>query len=142
MHQPGNRPPPLVPDRVRRIEGGFAFIPNRFLLDGFFATLTADERSLYLLLILAGDREGVSFYRYDRLCSLLQVPLETYIDARNGLIAKDLLAFDGTRSQILSLPPRPTEKPTALLKTAEDFDRHDGATIRAHLRRALRDDQD
>ena len=26
--------------RIRRIDGGFAFIPHRFLTDGFLATLT------------------------------------------------------------------------------------------------------
>lgn len=143
MTKSGKNPPrpPLVPDRVRRIEGGFAFIPNRFLADGFFASLTTDERSLYLLLVLASNRDGVSFYHYDRLCSLLQLPLEAYLQVRNGLIEKDLIAFDGTRIQVLALPASPLDKPAPLLKTAEDFDRHDGATIRDHLRRALGDDQ-
>lgn len=29
----------LVPDRVRKINGGFSFIPHRFLLDGFLEHL-------------------------------------------------------------------------------------------------------
>ena len=51
---------PVRPDRVRRIDRGFAAIPNRFLHGGFFASLRHTERSLYLFLVLAGDRNGVS----------------------------------------------------------------------------------
>jgi hypothetical protein len=54
---------PIVPDRVRCIGGqGFSFISNRFLRDGFFVSLTRDELALYLLLVLVGDRQGVSYY--------------------------------------------------------------------------------
>lgn len=96
---------PIVPGRVRRIAGqSFAFVPHRFLRDGFLASLSHGERSLYLFLLLAADRAGLSFYAYDTICSLLQMTLEDYVQARNGLIHKDLIAFDGTRFQVLSLP--------------------------------------
>lgn len=129
---------PIVPDRVRTIDKrGFAFIPNRFLHDGFFPSLTPDERALYFLLVLAGNRNGVSFYQYDTICALLQMPLEIYIEARNGLIEKDLVAFDGTRFQVLELPARPAAR---VLRTAEDLAQHDRATIRASILRALASD--
>jgi hypothetical protein len=129
---------PIVPSRVRRIDGqGFAFIPNRFLRDGFLVSLTRDELALYLLLVLAGDRNGMSFYHYDSLCSLLELPIERYLDARNALIAKDLIAYDGTRFQVLSLPLRPVLPASPPLRTAEDFEEHDPATIRRLLRDAL-----
>lgn len=52
---------PIVPDRVRRIGGcSFAFILHRFLRDGFLASLSSDERSLYFFLVLAADRNGIS----------------------------------------------------------------------------------
>jgi hypothetical protein len=35
--------------------------------------------------------------------------LEQYTAARDGLIEKDLIAFDGTLFQVLSLPCRPAE---------------------------------
>ena len=134
---------PIVSDRVRRIDGrGFSFIPHRFLRDGFLVSLTRDELSLYLLLVLAGDRNGVSFYHYDSLCSLLEMRLETYLDARNRLIDKDLVAFDGTRFQVLSLPDRPVLKPRPPLSTATDLEENDPATVRHLLARALHDDDD
>ena len=122
---------PLVPSRVRRLAGhSFSFLPHRFLRDGFFALLSRDELALYLLLVLAGNRDGVSFYRYDPLCSLLRCCLDDYLAARRGLIAKDLIAFDGTRFQVLSLPDVPDRLPLGPLKTPADFEDHDPATIR------------
>jgi hypothetical protein len=127
---------PIVPERVRRIDGSFAFIPHRFLRDGFFASLAPDELRLYVALLLAGDRNGVSFYHYDTLCSLLEIPVERYLFARNALIDKDLVAYDGTRFQVLSLPERPVWVNRLPLKTAEDMER-DPATIRTLLTNAL-----
>lgn len=128
---------PVLPERVRKIEGGFAFVPTRFLHEGFFASLAPEEIELYFLLVLAGDRQGVSYYGYERLCELLQMDLDTYLAARNSLISKDLLAFDGTRSQILSLPDRPVFSFTSPLTTARDLESRDRATIRHALRRSL-----
>lgn len=98
---------PIRPDRIRSIAGqGFAFIPNGFLRLGFFVSLTPNELRLYVLLVLAADRNGLSFYHYDTLCSLLELRLDDYINARDALIAADLVAYDGTRFQVLSLPSK------------------------------------
>lgn len=97
----------LVPDRVRRIDGGFSFIPHRFVTDGFLAALGSKELLLYLFLVIVADRHGLSFYSYDRICTLLGMTLEAYIKARDTLIANDLIAFDGTVYQVLELPVKP-----------------------------------
>ena len=55
----------LVADRIRRINGGFSFIPHRFLTGGFLAALDPSEALLYFLLVLAADRRGLSFYIQD-----------------------------------------------------------------------------
>jgi hypothetical protein len=129
---------PIRSERVRRIgPDGFAFVPNRFLRDSFFAALGPAERELYFLLVLAADRNGVSFYHYDSICSLLQMELETYLHARNALIERDLIAYDGTRFQVLSLPEQPATPIVRELRTREDFAEHDGATIRALMRRSF-----
>jgi len=94
----------LNADRIRKIEGGFSFVPHRFLTDGFLAALDPAEALLYLFLVLAADRNGLSFYGYDAICNLLKLPLEQYIEAKDGLIAKDLIGFDGTIFQVLELP--------------------------------------
>jgi hypothetical protein len=108
----------LDENRIRRINGGFSFIPHRFLTAGFLAALDPNEVLLYFLLVLAADRLGLSFYSYDRICSILKLSVEQYVDARNGLIKKNLIAFDGTLFQVLQLPAKPSfasvSKPAAI----------------------------
>ena len=111
----------LNPNRLRRIEAGFSFIPHRFLTDGFPASLSQKEILLYLFLVLVSDRHGLSFYSYDAICSLLQFSVDDYIEARDSLIEKDLIAFDGTIFQVLNLPSKPLQaSPT---KPGPDLDR-------------------
>ena len=102
----------LNPQRVRQINGGFSFIPHRFVFDGFLAALGQKELLLYLFLVVVSDRNGISFYSYDSICTLLELNLDEYIAARDSLIKKDLLAFDGTLFQVLELPQKPLQVPT------------------------------
>ncbi len=130
---------PICPDRVRSIAGnGFAFVPNRFLHGGFFAALNVDELVLYFALVLAGDRNGLSFYHYDSLCSLLGMRVERYVAARNELISLDLIAFDGTRFQVLSLPARAKQQTKVPLRSTTAFEEQDPATIRLLIKDSLR----
>jgi hypothetical protein len=97
----------LNSDRIRRIDGGFSFIPHRFVCDGFLASLHQKELLVYLFLVIVSDRHGLSFYSYDAICTLLQLDLDQYIRARDGLMDKDLIAFNGTVFQVLELPAKP-----------------------------------
>jgi hypothetical protein len=120
----------LNSQRVRRIDSGFSFIPHRFLTDGFLASLNQKEILLYLFLVLVSDRHGLSFYSYDAICSLLQLNLDDYIEARNGLTNKELIAFDGTIFQVLALPPQPIQDPAP---------KQDPATIAQLISQSLRE---
>ena len=119
---------PLVPHRIRKITGSFAFIEHRFLRQGFWSSLSHYELLLYLFLVIVADRNGLSYYCYDKICSLVQITVDEYILARDLLIDKDLIAFDGRLFQVLSLPQTPSSCPTAL-KNAKDMQTHDPATI-------------
>jgi hypothetical protein len=101
----------LDPCRIRRIDGSFSFIPHRFLTDGFLSSLGQRELLLYFFLVLVSDRNGLSFYSYDAICSLLEISLDQYIEARDLLIKKELITFDGTLFQVLALPEKPTLNP-------------------------------
>jgi hypothetical protein len=90
--------------RIRRISGSFGFIPHRFLTDGFLIALDQHQLLLYFFLVLVSDRYGLSYYGYDSICTALGLSLEQYIEARDSLIEKDLIAFDGTLFQLLQLP--------------------------------------
>jgi hypothetical protein len=98
--------------RIRRIDGGFAFIPHRFLTDGFLSALNPSQQQLYFFLVLAADRHGLSFYSYDSICNLLQMSVDQYIEARDDLIKKDLIASDGSIFQVLDLAHSPPKKTT------------------------------
>ena len=111
----------LNAERIRRIDGGFSFIPHRFLTDGFLSALDPHQLLLYFFLVLAGDRYGLSFYSYDSICNLLQMSMDQYLQARHGLIEKDLIDFDGTIFQVLDLPEAaPASRPQS---RASDLDR-------------------
>lgn len=94
----------LNPGRIRQINGGFSYIPHRFLTDGFLASLGQKEILLYLFLILVSDRHGLSYYSYDMICSLMRLTLDEYIEAGDGLLKKDMIGFDGKIFQVLDLP--------------------------------------
>jgi hypothetical protein len=128
---------PLLPQRVRKIGGSFAFIEHRFLRDGFWASLERDELLLYIFLVMAANRKGLSYYGYDTICLLLKMDLDAYILARNGLIDKDLIAFDGRLFQVLSLPEHALQK--EVLLTPEQMTQHDPVTVRRLIERSLND---
>jgi hypothetical protein len=128
---------PILSHRVRSTDGGFAFIERRFLHQGFFAHLNQQELVLYVLLVLAADRRGISFYGADAIGSLCGLSCDDYLVARNVLIAKDLIAYDGRRFQVLSLPQRPVADKGRPLISDEDFEAHDPSTIRKLIRQSL-----
>ena len=103
--------------RIRTITGGFSFIPHKFLTDGYVSALTQYELLLYFFLVLASDRNGLSYYSYDSICSKLGLTLEQYIEARDGLIKNDLICFDGTVFQVLELPEKPSSTSKTSLRT-------------------------
>ncbi|MGH7492618.1 MAG: hypothetical protein ACREOO_09495 [bacterium] len=95
---------PIVLDRVRKITGTFSWIDHRLLIDGFLAHMSALEILLYFFLVLVGDRQGMSFYHYDKICALLKIDADQLLTARARLIERSLIAFDGERYQVLQLP--------------------------------------
>jgi hypothetical protein len=127
----------LYPERVRKIRGSFAFIEHRFLKDGFWVSLSHHELLLYLFLVLVADRRGLSYYSFDKICSLLAMDTEDYLMARNGLMAKNLIAFDGLLFQVLSLPQRPVVQAPQPLKSEDEMAQRDPATIHQIIRKSL-----
>ena len=95
---------PIIAERIRRISGSFSWIDHRILIDGFLTSMSRDEIVLYFFLVLVGDKNGVSFYSYDRICQLLKIELDEYIQARNLLLKRSLIAFHEGRFQVLELP--------------------------------------
>jgi len=99
---------PIVPDRIRCITGSFSWLDHRLISGGFLAAMSQVEILLYFFLVLVGDKNGVSFYSYDKICALLKMDVDSFILARNGLIDRSLLACDSGRFQVLQLPQKST----------------------------------
>ena len=99
-------------DRVRKIEGSFSWIDHRFITGGFLEDLSTIEILLYLFLVAVSDRNGISFYHDDRVCSILKIPLTSLGEAREGLIMRSLIAYEPPLYQVLSLPSHPVSPPT------------------------------
>ena len=132
----------LCPERQRQIPVSFAFIEHRFLREGFWSSLSQFECLLYVFLVLVADRNGLSYYGYDQMGTLLRFTLEDYLVARNGLIEKDLMAFDGHLLQGLSLPDTPGRGPAVPLHPSPQMQHRDPATIRQIIRHSLGADAD
>ena len=73
----------LNTERIRRMNGGFSFIPHPFLAVVFFAPLGQKEILLYFLLVLVSDRNGLSHHAYDSNCTFLEITLDQYVEARD-----------------------------------------------------------
>ncbi len=126
----------LDPERVRKINGSFAFIEHKFLHNGLFSSLSRDERSLYLFLVLVADRFGLSYYSYDRICKLNGMFDNEYIQARNNLIDKDLISFDGYFFQVLSLPQMVFDDSPGPIRNPDDMEKYDPATFGQILKKS------
>jgi hypothetical protein len=81
------------PQRVRRIEKSFAWIDHRLLRSGFLPVMTHQDQSLYLFLALAADRNGVSFYRKEKICDCLGLDFQQFEVGKDRLIGMNLIAF-------------------------------------------------
>ena len=133
---------PIEPCRIRKITGSFAFIEHSFLRDGFWASLDHHQLLLYLFLIVVADRNGLSYYSYDKICTLLRICVDEYILARNALIDRDLIAFDGSLFQVLSLPEKTVLSSPVPLQNKKEMEQHDPATVHHLIMRSLEKDHD
>jgi len=98
---------PILPHRVRRISGSFSWLDHQLLHCGFLQRMEPEDILLYFFLVLVGDKNGVSFYSYDRILEYLKLTLDQFITARNRLVEMSLIAIQDSRYQVLQLPDEP-----------------------------------
>jgi hypothetical protein len=112
----------LNPDRIRRIHGGFSFIPHRFLSRWIFGHRCSKRKyfstCFWCSPPIAMDSLFTATTRFAPCCKWI---LTSTSSARNGLIDKDLIAFDGTVFQVLELPATPVVSPTPFYATEKNF---------------------
>jgi len=93
----------LCVERIRRVPKRFSWVDHRLLKNGYVQRCGVVELALYLILVIVGDRNGVSFYSDRSLCALLKLLPGELSSARNRLQKLRLIAWEAPFYQILSL---------------------------------------
>jgi hypothetical protein len=101
-----------APDRIRRIQGSFAWLDHRLLREGHVEQMTLADLAVYVFLVLVADRTGTSFYRKDVACRKLGIDWGEFEESKARLLERGLIAFrpfapgdvDGFY-QVLAVPP-------------------------------------
>ncbi len=101
--------PAICLKRIRRIKGGFSFIPHRFLYEDFFKSLSHHELILYFFFTLAADRVGMSWYGDPSILKITNLDHSQLDAARSALVSKELIAIEIPFVQVLALPEHPVE---------------------------------
>jgi len=132
--------PILVLARLRPLPAtGWSWVDRRFVRE-HMAYLSRDAVLLYFFLSAVADKHGLSIYGDGTLAALLRMTLPALIEARDELLARDLIAHEARFIQVLSLPPlgqtrqcEPGQGPTQL----GEILRQAIMTARAHEARSL-----
>jgi hypothetical protein len=99
---------PIDPARVRQPpRSGFAWIDRRILRHGWIDKLEHDEILLYLFLLLAADKNGVSYWSLSSIARRLGLDSSRIEKARHGLLSRRLIIFRYLNWQILDVPEFP-----------------------------------
>ncbi|HEV3023545.1 MAG TPA: hypothetical protein VGX76_13820 [Pirellulales bacterium] len=94
----------LVAERVRRPPtNGWSWVDRGFLRE-HAERLSREAVLLYFFLAAAADRHGLSFYSDGSTATLLRLTVQAVVDARDELLAHDLVAYQAPLTQVLSLP--------------------------------------
>lgn len=103
----------LVAQRVRRPPAsGWSWLDRGFLRE-HAEYLSREAVLLYFFFSAAADRDGLSFYSDGATASLLRMTVQAIGQARDELLARDLVAYEPPLTQVLSLPVRPARRETA-----------------------------
>ena len=103
----------LRPDRLRQVPAQFSWIDQRLVRENFLRHAEPAAWALYLVLVTVADAQGLSYYSDASLSRLLKLDLLQLAQARQQLVAADLVAYQKPLAQVLALPaatgaPAPT----------------------------------
>lgn len=102
---------PPVPDLVRQPTGRFGWLEDRLLHDDWLARLGPEGTSVMVLLALASDRHGASFFGRERMADKLGISRHDVDQALSRMLKWQLVAHRPWRQghpdgiwQLLPLP--------------------------------------
>ena len=91
-------------DRLRQVPAQFSWIDQRLVRENFLQRAEPNAWALYLVLVTVADAQGLSYYSDATLSRLLKLEPLQLTQARQQLIAGDLLAYQKPLYQVLALP--------------------------------------
>jgi len=95
----------LVTERVRHPPAnGWSWVDRGFLRE-HAEQLSREAVLLYFFLAAAADRYGLSFYSDGSTAALLRLSLQAVVDARDELLAHDLVAYQAPDASLVASPP-------------------------------------
>lgn len=119
-------PTPPHPDLVRKPQAPFGWLEAHLLHDHWLARLQPDAAAVLLLLALAADRRGASYYSRARMADRLGIDVERVDRAVDRLLELGLVAMrpwrPGQRDgvwQILPVEQRTNTRTGACLSVAD-----------------------
>jgi len=102
----------LIPGRARQIPPHFSWIDHRLIRHECLRQCESPAWALYLVTATVADAQGLSYYSDASLCRMLHLETEQLEQARQQLIAADVLAYEKPLYQVLDLQePRPAATP-------------------------------
>ncbi len=113
----GKKPtvPPPKPDLIRRPAGRFGWLDDRLLREDWLSRLGPEGTSVLVLLALAADRHGASFYGRERMAQRLGMRRNDVDQALRRLLELRLVAHrpwrQGHADGIWQLLPLPAPEP-------------------------------
>jgi hypothetical protein len=112
---PRARPTPPRPELVRRPSGAFGWLDAHLLHEGWLSRLGPNASSVLVLLALAADGQGASFYGRDRMGVLLGLDRAAVDRALARLVELGLVAHRpwsaGHPDGVWQLLPVPSSRP-------------------------------
>jgi hypothetical protein len=93
----------LRADAVRRVPKQFSWLDQRLVRERYIERCDADALALYLVLVTVGDEQGLSYYGTAALCRCVSMNESRLHQARQGLLAAGLIAYQAPLYQVLSL---------------------------------------
>ena len=98
----------LRPERQRQVPPQFSWIDHRLIRHQHLRACDPPAWALYLVTVTVADAQGLSYYSDPALGRMLHLEPEPLAQARQQLIAADVLAYEKPLYQVLALPePKP-----------------------------------
>jgi hypothetical protein len=94
---------PLSLNQLRKVPKQFSWVDQRLVRERYMDGLSHPACALYLFLLTVADAQGLSYYAEPTLCRRLSMTPATLYQARQELIARQLVAYRRPLYQVLAL---------------------------------------